>query len=145
MLFSRPACLECRSVKIKCRLSPLHDICDRCQSKSLRCVFERHRRGRKPGTRYELCISFFVLTLLKTSRLKRKLSTSISPSHEPSLSLSSERSDCQHDTPQLQQKAPPSSIRRIDVSGNSQWENEGLQPASILSKATRSGKFSLEN
>ncbi|KAH8654446.1 hypothetical protein BGZ60DRAFT_435582 [Tricladium varicosporioides] len=109
------------------RLSPPRDVCNRCQSKSLSCVFKQHQRGRKPGT-----------------RLKRKLSTSVSPSHEPSL-FSSERLDYQHDPPQLRQEAPPSSLGRTGTSGNTQWENEGLQPASILSKATRPGKFSLEN
>ena len=47
------ACLACRKVKMKCCPSePATSTCRRCARKSLTCVFQKHRRGRKPGTRY---------------------------------------------------------------------------------------------
>ncbi|KAI8713938.1 Zn(2)-C6 fungal-type domain-containing protein [Fusarium sp. LHS14.1] len=49
---SANACLACRKVKTKCCLgSPGTVKCDRCARKSLDCVFRKHHRGRKPGTR----------------------------------------------------------------------------------------------
>lgn len=46
------ACLPCRRVKMKCRLgSQPASKCERCARKSLDCVFQQHRRGRKPGTK----------------------------------------------------------------------------------------------
>ncbi|KAK4063666.1 transcriptional regulator family: Fungal Specific TF [Trichoderma harzianum] len=46
------ACLPCRKVKMKCRQgSQPASKCERCARKSLDCVFQQHRRGRKPGTK----------------------------------------------------------------------------------------------
>ncbi|KAL6852084.1 hypothetical protein J3F83DRAFT_771692 [Trichoderma novae-zelandiae] len=46
------ACLPCRKVKMKCRQgSQPASRCERCARKSLHCVFQQHRRGRKPGTK----------------------------------------------------------------------------------------------
>ncbi|KAM0513310.1 hypothetical protein ACHAPE_007962 [Trichoderma viride] len=46
------ACLPCRKVKMKCRLgSQPASKCERCARKALDCVFQQHRRGRKPGTK----------------------------------------------------------------------------------------------
>ncbi|EED21240.1 protein priB, putative [Talaromyces stipitatus ATCC 10500] len=45
------ACLACRRVKMKCCLRQGETICDRCMRKSLECVFQEHRRGRKPGVK----------------------------------------------------------------------------------------------
>ncbi|KZV91602.1 hypothetical protein EXIGLDRAFT_769749 [Exidia glandulosa HHB12029] len=46
------ACTVCRAVKMKCvgaedGLQP----CQRCKRGNLQCVFEKHRRGRKPGSK----------------------------------------------------------------------------------------------
>ncbi|KAF5504925.1 Protein priB [Colletotrichum siamense] len=45
------ACLPCRTVKMRCVVEENETICVRCSRKSLNCVFQDHRRGRKPGTR----------------------------------------------------------------------------------------------
>ncbi|KAH8807279.1 hypothetical protein F5884DRAFT_788875 [Xylogone sp. PMI_703] len=45
------ACLECRKVKMRCRLDKGDTVCERCARKSFECVFREHRRGRKPGTK----------------------------------------------------------------------------------------------
>lgn len=42
------ACLSCRKVKMKCRIDPDADKCQRCTRKSFECVFRQHRRGRRP-------------------------------------------------------------------------------------------------
>ncbi|KAH7103800.1 fungal-specific transcription factor domain-containing protein [Auriculariales sp. MPI-PUGE-AT-0066] len=46
------ACTVCRAVKMKCvgaedGLQP----CQRCKRSNLQCIFEKHRRGRKPGSK----------------------------------------------------------------------------------------------
>jgi hypothetical protein len=51
---SPKACLQCRSVKLKCVTSGNETTCERCARKLLKCIFQDHRRGRKPGTQYEL-------------------------------------------------------------------------------------------
>ncbi|KAK2060663.1 hypothetical protein LY76DRAFT_568583 [Colletotrichum caudatum] len=50
MATSAKACLQCRSVKLKCVTSGSETKCERCARKSLNCIFQDHRRGRKPGT-----------------------------------------------------------------------------------------------
>jgi hypothetical protein len=50
-IFEMNACLACRRIKIRCRVSGDSAVCERCSRKSLECVFQKHRRGRKPGTR----------------------------------------------------------------------------------------------
>lgn len=36
---------------MKCRVSGTETKCERCVHKSLRCIFQEHQRGRKPGFR----------------------------------------------------------------------------------------------
>lgn len=42
------SCLECRSSKVRCSGRTSHEGCDRCKRLQKSCVFEQHRRGRKP-------------------------------------------------------------------------------------------------
>jgi hypothetical protein len=52
---TRPkACLQCRTVKMRCVVEERAATCERCTRKSLDCVFREHRRGRKPGTRFAI-------------------------------------------------------------------------------------------
>ncbi|CAO1631989.1 unnamed protein product [Sympodiomycopsis kandeliae] len=47
---ARIACLECRSAKIRCSAPNDGQVpCKRCARHDKECVFEKHRRGRKPG------------------------------------------------------------------------------------------------
>lgn len=47
---ARIACLECRSAKIRCSAPNDGQVpCKRCSRHDKECVFEKHRRGRKPG------------------------------------------------------------------------------------------------
>ncbi|PGH00029.1 hypothetical protein GX51_06028 [Blastomyces parvus] len=48
---SMVACTPCRAVKMKCIPESNSTICSRCKRKSLTCLFEAHRRGRKAGTK----------------------------------------------------------------------------------------------
>ncbi|CZT21886.1 uncharacterized protein RCC_07752 [Ramularia collo-cygni] len=45
------ACIPCRKVKMKCQLVEGGARCGRCERKSLSCVYQQHRRGRKVGMR----------------------------------------------------------------------------------------------
>uniref|UniRef100_V5GJ13 Zn(2)-C6 fungal-type domain-containing protein n=1 Tax=Kalmanozyma brasiliensis (strain GHG001) TaxID=1365824 RepID=V5GJ13_KALBG len=47
------ACLECRSAKIKCSAPTDGQVpCKRCVKHQRECLFEKHKRGRKPNKRF---------------------------------------------------------------------------------------------
>ncbi|KAN0065562.1 hypothetical protein ACQY0O_001402 [Thecaphora frezii] len=49
------ACLECRSAKIKCSApTDGHVPCKRCVKHGKECLFEKHKRGRKPNKRFSV-------------------------------------------------------------------------------------------
>ncbi|KAI0781282.1 fungal-specific transcription factor domain-containing protein [Trametes elegans] len=45
------ACTVCRQAKMKCVGAEDGTRCQRCQRAGVECVFEKHRRGRKPGSK----------------------------------------------------------------------------------------------
>ncbi|TCD60265.1 hypothetical protein EIP91_010444 [Steccherinum ochraceum] len=45
------ACTVCRAAKMKCVGADDGDPCQRCRKSGAECVFEKHRRGRKPGSK----------------------------------------------------------------------------------------------
>lgn len=103
---------------MKCRVSKDSTVCERCTRKSLDCVFQNHRRGRKLGTRLN------ALHSENRSRTLLDLGTSEPPA------------DCTADT-----QAPTPSVlnervsRNVDVhlerakAGHHFWTNtEGFQP-----------------
>ncbi|KZV67951.1 hypothetical protein PENSPDRAFT_583137 [Peniophora sp. CONT] len=46
------ACTVCRTAKMKCvGADESGKPCDRCRRQNLDCIFEKHRRGRKPGSK----------------------------------------------------------------------------------------------
>ncbi|KAI1790697.1 fungal-specific transcription factor domain-containing protein [Ganoderma leucocontextum] len=45
------ACTVCRAAKMKCVGAEDGKRCQRCQRSGVDCVFEKHRRGRKPGSK----------------------------------------------------------------------------------------------
>ncbi|KAJ9478873.1 Zn(2)-C6 fungal-type domain-containing protein [Pseudozyma hubeiensis] len=49
------ACLECRSAKIKCSAPTDGQVpCKRCVKHQKECLFEKHKRGRKPNKRFSV-------------------------------------------------------------------------------------------
>lgn len=49
------ACLECRSAKIKCSAPTDGQVpCKRCVKHQRECLFEKHKRGRKPNKRFSI-------------------------------------------------------------------------------------------
>ncbi|GAK65109.1 uncharacterized protein PAN0_007d3326 [Moesziomyces antarcticus] len=49
------ACLECRSAKIKCSAPTDGQVpCKRCVKHQRECLFEKHKRGRKPNKRFSV-------------------------------------------------------------------------------------------
>ena len=49
------ACLECRSAKIKCSAPTDGQVpCKRCVKHHRECLFEKHKRGRKPNKRFSV-------------------------------------------------------------------------------------------
>lgn len=126
---SQIACLTCRSVKLKCRTTSTGEKCERCKRKSLECVFEQHRRGRKPGTRIKR----------NTYRANVQIEkTPISDQETPSSSTRNLRDDTPSPKPgDTVDVSPPQTAQS--------WGNGGLQQVGILSREAQFGKFSLEN
>ncbi|EXJ78909.1 hypothetical protein A1O3_08409 [Capronia epimyces CBS 606.96] len=102
---------------MKCRPSLDGGRCDRCTRKSLTCVFEKHKRGRKPGV-----------------RLARPSSSAFHNTSEPVDRISLSRDEFE-DRPDEASSAQPDS--RL-------W-SEGLQPSRLLNDGAMNGSFSLQN
>jgi hypothetical protein len=102
-------------VKMKCHLDEGGERCARCDRKSLDCVFKQHRRGRRLGMR---------------SANASKNSEDACP-------------------PRPQRRTAVTSTDEITLSpvDGSFWPDtrRGLHPASLMSRQTREGGFSLQN
>ncbi|KAI0075803.1 hypothetical protein K474DRAFT_1663798 [Panus rudis PR-1116 ss-1] len=76
------ACKVCRQAKMKCVGTEDGDKCQRCKRAGTECVFEKHRRGRKPGSK-----------LSEASKMLRRLEKGLNNakqkthSHEPALTV----------------------------------------------------------
>ncbi|KAF7960213.1 hypothetical protein EAE96_001811 [Botrytis aclada] len=131
---SQIACLACRSVKLKCKSTSLDEKCERCKRKSLECIFEQHRRGRKPGTKIRR----------KAQRSNAQVeSGSIAESLNQPPTATRLRGEMERQT---SPNATPNGI--LDTSPRQaaqSWGSEGLQQVGILSREAQFGKFSLEN
>ncbi|KAF7898849.1 uncharacterized protein EAF01_008062 [Botrytis porri] len=131
---SQIACLTCRSVKLKCKSTSLGEKCERCERKSLECIFEQHRRGRKPGTKIRRKaqrsnaqiegggIAESLNQPPTATRLRGEMERQTSPNATPSGTT---------------ETSPPQTAQS--------WGSEGLQQVGILSREAQFGKFSLEN
>ncbi|KAF7922330.1 uncharacterized protein EAE97_011072 [Botrytis byssoidea] len=133
-LSSQIACLTCRSVKLKCKSTSFDEKCERCKRKSLECIFEQHRRGRKPGTKIRR----------KAQRSNAQIeSGSIAESLNQPPTATRLRSETERQTPPnvtssgILDTSPPQTAQS--------WGSEGLQQVGILSREAQFGKFSLEN
>ncbi|KAJ8070918.1 hypothetical protein OCU04_001277 [Sclerotinia nivalis] len=123
------ACLTCRSVKLKCKSTSTGEKCERCKRKSLECVFEQHRRGRKPGTRIKR----------NTYKANAQIEKTPISDQETSSSITTHFFD---DTPS---PAPGGTVDISPPQTAQSWGNGGLQQVGILSREAQFGKFSLEN
>ncbi|KAK6083574.1 fungal specific transcription factor domain-containing protein [Seiridium cupressi] len=103
---------------MRCRPGIDGSKCERCIRKSLDCVFQDHRRGRKPGTKIAQRTSISITPVLPT------------PAPEQSRSTNSVTAT----TPQTQV-----------VENGADWETGTLQPSGLLHHAVKEGKFSLRN
>ncbi|KAK1979793.1 fungal-specific transcription factor domain-containing protein [Colletotrichum cereale] len=113
---SAKACLQCRNVKLKCVTSENGTICERCARKSLNCIFQDHRRGRRPGTHF-------------ARRSKASLSAPISSSPVVQPRQNSERRE---------REAQATAIQR-----SPNWRSGSLQPAGLFNREATRGSFSL--
>ncbi|KAH7129013.1 hypothetical protein EDB81DRAFT_906799, partial [Dactylonectria macrodidyma] len=112
------ACLPCRKIKVKCTPSDgnVDSRCDRCSRKSLECIFQKHRRGRKVGT-----------------RISTRRSTVVASAPIPSGS--------ENDMVELIQDSWTPASQSIESIADS--EPTSLQPSGLLNYEAMRGKFSL--
>ncbi|KAF2635882.1 hypothetical protein P280DRAFT_501671 [Massarina eburnea CBS 473.64] len=121
---SSNACLPCRRIKMKCRLPQGSSKCDRCTRKSLDCVFQQHRRGRKLGTRVNTRPSDKDENLADVTGAAE---TNAKSPPEPGLDEGHRRDE------------PESTTRDF-------WaDSDGFQPSSLLNRKAARGNFSLQN
>lgn len=91
------ACLECRSAKIKCSAPTDGQVpCKRCVKHQRECLFEKHKRGRKPNKR------FSVPTDLRTAGRNGSDGNAYDSSNRPS--SPDARSNPRHGQPQHRQQ-----------------------------------------
>lgn len=115
---------------MKCITTGDETICDRCTRKSVKCIFQDHRRGRKPGTR---CVpseatAIYKLTIERiTSKRKAQAPTATATSSQPVQQRQVEERSGQT---QAIQRSPD-------------WSNGSLQPAGLFNRAATRGSFSL--
>ncbi|KAK1968053.1 hypothetical protein LY78DRAFT_605462, partial [Colletotrichum sublineola] len=110
------ACLQCRSVKLKCVTSGNETICERCARKSLNCIFQDHRRGRRPGTRFA-----------RRSKASFSAPSSSSPALQP-----------RQNEERQSREAQAAAIQR-----SPDWSSGSLQPAGLFNREATRGSFSL--
>ncbi|KAI3541715.1 fungal specific transcription factor domain-containing protein [Colletotrichum abscissum] len=101
---------------MKCITADDATVCDRCTRKSLTCIFQDHRRGRKPGTRSRI-----------TPKRKAQISTAPAASSQ---SVQQRQIEERSELAQAIQRSPD-------------WSNGSLQPAGLFSRAATRGSFSL--
>lgn len=134
---------------MKCLLESPNTICDRCTRKSLDCVFEKHRRGRK-STRYRPVPPKTALYGLILNRPKLQHQDSQSPATVAGYLRSPIQEYPPACYPQLGNThddriwTPRTTTQTSSVS--KRWNiSDSLQPSSLLSKEAQSGQFSLQN
>ena len=134
---------------MKCRLESPNTVCERCARKSLDCVFEKHRRGRK-STRY--LPPSLLLRRPKTNCGRPKLqpqdSESPATAGEYFGSPARQQDPTQHVVDERVQddRAWISRTESQFPSVSERWSiSDSLQPSNLLSKEAQSGHFSLQN
>ncbi|KAF9532438.1 fungal-specific transcription factor domain-containing protein [Crepidotus variabilis] len=94
------ACTVCRAAKMKCvGAEDGQRQCQRCKRANVECIFEKHRRGRKPGSKLSEASKML-------RRLEKGLNTAKSKS-QPSESTSPFQDDEMSTSPQLQTMTYP--------------------------------------
>ncbi|KAF9557675.1 hypothetical protein CPC08DRAFT_668433 [Agrocybe pediades] len=86
------ACTVCRTAKMKCvGAEDGQKPCQRCKRANVECVFEKHRRGRKPGSKLSEASKMLrrLEKGLNSAKMKSQSSDTTSPYHTDDLRASS--------------------------------------------------------
>ncbi|KAF7304768.1 Zn(2)-C6 fungal-type domain-containing protein [Mycena kentingensis (nom. inval.)] len=121
------ACSVCRAAKMKCVGADEGGQCQRCKRANVECIFEKHRRGRKPGSK-----------LSEASKMLRRLEKGLN-----NAKLKSHVAE----SPYERTSAPPADIpeqpaREIDEDDDdADPENRALFPAKLIRKENQRNSF----
>ncbi|KAF8163053.1 fungal-specific transcription factor domain-containing protein [Crassisporium funariophilum] len=132
------ACTVCRAAKMKCvGAEDGQKKCQRCKRANTECVFEKHRRGRKPGSK-----------LSEASRMLRRLEKGLSSAKKshPSDPTSPYHADELRNS--TQQDSPYSTIRSSDPAygpPNTHFPTNELPPPHLQSYSSPDGYPALSN
>ncbi|KAI0340148.1 hypothetical protein BDW22DRAFT_1334966, partial [Trametopsis cervina] len=142
------ACTVCRAAKMKCVGADDGQPCQRCKRSGAECVFEKHRRGRKPGSK--LSEASKMLRRLEKGLNSAKLKSQSNETPYPSDSRSSDRL-ANNDLPPL--NLPPDydsptyasagSRNRDDDDNDTEKGDEGIFPAKLIQKERNSSFFKI--
>ncbi|KAF7295231.1 Zn(2)-C6 fungal-type domain-containing protein [Mycena indigotica] len=120
------ACTVCRQAKMKCvGAEDGQKQCQRCQRAKVECVFEKHRRGRKPGSK-----------LSEASKMLRRLEKGLN-----SAKLKSHVAEQPHASASPNE-IPEQSGREMDEDEDDpDPENRALFPAKLIGKENQRNSF----
>ncbi|KAI5124017.1 hypothetical protein M0805_003849 [Coniferiporia weirii] len=162
------ACTVCRAAKMKCvGAEDGRQSCQRCRRASTECVFEKHRRGRKPGSKLSEASKMLrrLEKGLNNAKMKSITAESALPaSADPRLSGVGDvhvrlaplgQSDLQHYRQDLAPRRPhfdgqPEHTFHSQVSGSSSMDEdeidgepneEGMYPAKLIKKERQRNSF----
>ncbi|KZT36989.1 hypothetical protein SISSUDRAFT_1063225 [Sistotremastrum suecicum HHB10207 ss-3] len=121
------ACTVCRAAKMKCVGSDDgRKQCQRCERANIDCIFEKHRRGRKPGSR-----------LSEASKMLRRL--------EKNLNSQKQKHSLHDPHAPRQDLRPPSPINRDDIeeedTDDDDEDSHRIFPANIIRAEQRQPFF----
>nr|GAT58033.1 predicted protein [Mycena chlorophos] len=120
------ACSVCRAAKMKCvpaaHPDAIHGECQRCFRAKVECVFEKHRRGRKPGSK-----------LSEASKMLRRL--------EKGLNSAKLKSHVSDPAPSPTDDIPEQAAREIDDDQDPDPDSRTLFPAKLIKENQRNSFF----
>ncbi|KAH8102825.1 fungal-specific transcription factor domain-containing protein [Cristinia sonorae] len=143
------ACTVCRAAKMKCvGADPdANDPCQRCKRSGTECVFEKHKRGRKPGSKLSEASKML-------RRLEKGLNNAKLKSHVHETSLSQLAQDPRffptNDLPSLNlvphydgphSHASVNGSDHEDEEDDSDKSPDGMYPAQLIKKANQRNSF----
>ncbi|CAL1703835.1 unnamed protein product [Somion occarium] len=132
------ACTVCRTAKMKCvgADEEQHVPCMRCVRTNQQCKFEKHRRGRKPGSKLSEASKML-------RRLEKGLNNAKAKSHHTDLLLPTPYPSMTQDASSLNQYSRPTSSGGVGAEDDDDTDKSGdnIFPAQLIRKESERNSF----
>lgn len=153
---SNVACTGCRRIKMKCVVTAGESRCNRCQRKNFECLFESHRRGRRPGSKSVLltpglhrasktCHRVKAVSRVASNEHATENNTPSRPQHPEVFLQHPEESLPKGHGNGCRPHAVSESSRNNHSPYSTQESGPSLAPAGLLHSEAITGEFSLRN